>query len=294
MVGVDLETAVHEVPGLGGHGAVLELVAGLLLGHVGQPQNPVFGVDVFDLVEDLGLGRPEDVEDEAEQLDVGLGAFEENLLLDELEEGAADGPDVHGRVVLARVEHDLGRAVVARDHVLGLVLVGLVADLAGQPEVAEPHLAGVVEQNVVGLDVAVHDVVLVQVVDPQEDLEHDVLDVVLGHVVLALLDHRVEVEVHELGDHVDLDRVMVLLDEKALQVQDVLVATGLEDYYFAEHLLGVGDVLDFLQFFDRHHFLRVGVLVLEDRAVGALPDLGDLLVARGEEFLGVIHLYSGH
>ena len=73
-----------------------------------------------------------------------------------------------------RTQQELRGAVPERDHIVG-VRAQRRSVLARQPEVADLELALVAVQDVAGLEVAVQDPVLVQVVHPAEQLLHQAL-----------------------------------------------------------------------------------------------------------------------
>ena len=104
-----------------------------------------------------------------------LVAGEEHHAGEELREDAARRPDVHLRAVLRRAEKQLGRTVPERDHARGVVDDHRVVDEARQPEVRQLQVAGAGDEDVGRLEVAVNDVVGVQIIQHRKQLEHDPL-----------------------------------------------------------------------------------------------------------------------
>lgn len=110
--------------------------------------------------------------DEAHLVHV-VAAGEEGLAVEELQEDAADGPDVDGGGVVRGVEQELGGAVPPRDHVLRHHVA--LRRWARQPEVADLEVAVGVQQQVAGLQVPVDYVRRVDVLEPAQYLVQEVL-----------------------------------------------------------------------------------------------------------------------
>lgn len=113
-------------------------------------------------------GPPPAPEDAEQFVDFRISR-KERVAVDELGEDAADGPDVdRGGVVLGAEEH-LRCAIPQGDH---LVRVGANGDgeRAGQAKVRELEDTGAVDQQVLGLEVAVHDAMRVAVGDAADEL----------------------------------------------------------------------------------------------------------------------------
>ena len=85
---------------------------------------------------------------------------------------------------------DFGRDVV-RSAADGLLLLALILKLGGQPEVSKLDLHVLVEEEIAELEVAVDDLVLVQVLERVDDLGEVALHLDLGEP-LAALDELVE------------------------------------------------------------------------------------------------------
>lgn len=102
--------------------------------------------------------RAHDLEDLEELVDLRV-AREQRAVVDHLDEDAADGPDVDGRRVRLGAEQDLGRAVPERDDLVRVRAHG-DAKRAREPKVGELELvARALDEQVLGLEVAVQDAV---------------------------------------------------------------------------------------------------------------------------------------
>lgn len=194
---------------------------------------------VFDLVGDflVALGRGEREAGLAlEERLPGPGDVDLLVLLvfgDELAEDAAQRPHLDALVVLGLHEDDLGGAVPAADHVGGHQLPlaglhlgegGLLEAGAGESEVAELDVVVVVGEDVFGLEVAVQDLDGGEVLEDDEELVHDLDDLLvveelvfaaeLAQVEGQVLQHHVQlvvvVEVGGRQDVEDLDDLGVL------------------------------------------------------------------------------------
>lgn len=103
-------------------------------------------------VDDVVRRGAEELGNDGELVHVVL-AGEEGLALEHLGEDAAGAPDVHLDVVFLPGEHDFGGAVVPGRHIarhLGVLN-------AGQAKVANLQIAILVDENVAGLQVTMHD-----------------------------------------------------------------------------------------------------------------------------------------
>ena len=109
----------------------------------------VFAADGLDHI--IGR-RAQQLGDDGELVDM-VFTGEQRLAVQHLCENTARTPDVDLNVVLLPCEHDLGRAVVACRHVAGhLRLLD-----PSQAEVAYFQIAVLVDEDVAGFQVAVHD-----------------------------------------------------------------------------------------------------------------------------------------
>mmetsp|Transcript_12929 Transcript_12929/g.36903 ORF Transcript_12929/g.36903 Transcript_12929/m.36903 type:complete len:382 (-) Transcript_12929:17-1162(-) len=204
------------------------------------------------------------------ELVVVVMAVEEGLLAeDHPGEHAAQTPHVEGIVVLLQIDEELRAFEVTRGNA-DVVLSAGVVELRQTPvDEAELPLL-VVDHDVVGLHVAVHDAVGVAIIQRLEQLEDVVPDVVVRQggvqdlevgVVHVLEDEggglalRVADDVEELDDVGSAAHVLEDLD----LALDLLLLDGLKDL---DDALGVAPDVD----------------SLEDLAVLAPPDLADHLV----------------
>ena len=141
--------------------------------------------------------RAQELGDDGELVDVVLSG-EQRLALEHLSEDAAGAPDVDLDVVLLPGEHDLGGTVVAGRHVAGHL--GVLD--AGEAEVADLEVAVLVDEDVAGLEVAVHDAGRVHVLESAQDLVEEVLYELF--LERPRREEAVEVGAEELGDEVDV------------------------------------------------------------------------------------------
>lgn len=155
------------------------------------------------------------------QLIVIRGAGEERSACVHLCHDAAGRPDVDRGVVGAGAEQDVWSAVPQCDN---FITEGVYWDAEGasEAEICEFELSTCIDQEVLGLEIAVQDAVLVAEVDPTEELLHKGFDG--GGVELAAVAARVHVflqifvhvfkDQHELvfrvDDIVEGDNVFVL------------------------------------------------------------------------------------
>ena len=171
--GVVNEHLLQEVDAVGVElGDHLREVLGLPLGEL----VPV--TKAGDAGPDILRGRAEQLEDVQELLQLGV-AGEQRLLPRQLGEDAPDAPDVDGGGVVGASEENLGGAVPQRHN---LVRVRLHRHGEGATETEIRHLDDVIRlfhQKVLGLEVAMHHAVAVQVRTPEAQLVHEILHHVL-------------------------------------------------------------------------------------------------------------------
>mmetsp|Transcript_98965 Transcript_98965/g.308400 ORF Transcript_98965/g.308400 Transcript_98965/m.308400 type:complete len:374 (-) Transcript_98965:42-1163(-) len=197
----------------------------------------------------------------------------------------AAAPEVTELVVLPckDLRRDVvGRARLCREHLARLVL-------AGQPEIND--LEDVLlysflghEEEILGLEVAVADLVLVHVVNRADDLLHQVG--CLGLCEVASLDDSVEELATAAELHHQVDAAVVL--EGLVELYDVRVIHELHD---GDLLLEPLDVLHLSlgDGLDRADDVRGLVLRLAHGAVGALPEFLLLHVVAVRDLPGVVH-----
>lgn len=136
-----------------------------------------------------------------DQLVIVVLTLEEGLLLEyHASEHAAEGPDVEGVIVGLQVDEQLGALEVAGGHAHVILLAGVV-ELSESPIDQSELAVGVVDHDVVGLDVAVGDALGVAVVERAQHLEDVVSNVEVGEALVQ-------------GPEVDVAGVNVLHDER--------------------------------------------------------------------------------
>mmetsp|Transcript_63352 Transcript_63352/g.142892 ORF Transcript_63352/g.142892 Transcript_63352/m.142892 type:complete len:279 (-) Transcript_63352:1049-1885(-) len=158
------------------------------------------------------LGRAAHVEDLGHHVGLAVGGHrEEGLLEQELAQNAPDAPHVGRGAVLGGAHEDLGGAEPEGEEV-GRVPVQLFREGAGQPPVGDLELVVAAHEDVAALEVAVHDVVLVHVGDPVEELVGEAAHVggAQAHrrVRLGRLKQALQVELEVLKHHVDGGRLL--------------------------------------------------------------------------------------
>lgn len=104
---------------------------------------------------------------------------------EELKHYAGCGPDVDGEIVEGGAKDELRCSVVATDCVGG-VLVSLQVQKFGRPKVTNFHLT-FLEQHILRFEVSVADAHLVHVVQASEELFHESLYLLHGHLSLLFL-----------------------------------------------------------------------------------------------------------
>lgn len=188
------------------------------------------------------------------------GTLEGQVAADQSVEEDTEGPHVClGRVIT--LEHLRRHVVGSSSHGRHLLLLRHF----GEAEVDESHRVLISDHDVVGLDISVHDVHGVTVVDRLEELLHVVSRLLLSEsLVLLLCDlfkqlrsrHILHDEVHVLGVIVGF----VILD-------NVGVVEGVEDGNLFHDVVDFVAQLHFVQHLDRHLEVRIVLVVrLEDAA----------------------------
>ena len=230
---------------------LLERYAGTLLeGHVvrqGKGVGP-----------GLSRGGPAHLEYLGELAEVRV-PLEEGDTEEELGRYAADGPDVYSGSVSARPEEELRRPVPPRDDLVGEGAVWATEGL-GQTKVCDLEGPFAVEEEVVGLEVAVEYPVRVEVLQPLEGHEGVGLAVGGGEEDGGVLDDDLQVRVHVVEYETDVG--LVAMDVQ--QSDDVGVVQLLKELDFPErgpvdavHSVGLLAYLDFLNCYDHVAILRV-------------------------------------
>mmetsp|Transcript_56948 Transcript_56948/g.180181 ORF Transcript_56948/g.180181 Transcript_56948/m.180181 type:complete len:344 (+) Transcript_56948:281-1312(+) len=228
-------------------------------------------------------GRAEQLEDVQELLQLRV-AREERGLARHLRKDAPHAPHVHGGGVVGGAEQDLGGAVPQGHDLVGVGFDGH-GEGAAQAKVRNlQDVLSLVHQEILGLEVPVHDPVPVAVRHALEELVHEVLDGGAGQRVGRATAREVhvllEVRVEVLEDQVEDGLVVLLhvLDREEANHVDAL----------AEHLqegdLAKGGGRDALLLhleaglLQGHQLAGLAAAGLVHLAIGALPDLLELLV----------------
>lgn len=217
-------------------------------------------------------------------LDSGVGVFQrlslEGRLADQQRvHDAAQRPDVHFEAVAFLSQH-LRRDVV-RGAAERAFAFALVVHLGGQTEIADfdlprekmffqsprgrttsdcIYLHGIVQENVAQLQIAMDDLVVVQVLDPVEHLLHVIAGFRFGDGPTPLVKLHQGPAPTQLQDDVD----EVLIFKEAEQLDDVLVRQGFVQADFLGHLfpLMLLDQQRFGDDFSGHHLARGQILQL--------------------------------
>ena len=155
-------------------------------------------------------------------------------------EDEAEGEDIAGGAELLSLlaGDDLGGDVAGGAAPVEEVVFGL--GVGSEAKVGDDGVEAVLapEHDVFGFDVAVHDLVLVHLVEALGHAPHKRLDLLLGEAGHPLVDPAVELPVaQQLED--DVDGVLAL--ENGLQLHDVGRLEGPQHFYLVQqHYLVVG------------------------------------------------------
>mmetsp|Transcript_52402 Transcript_52402/g.162021 ORF Transcript_52402/g.162021 Transcript_52402/m.162021 type:complete len:362 (-) Transcript_52402:63-1148(-) len=230
--------------------------------------------------------------DDELQLMLRVVAREKRLPPQHLRKDAADGPDVDGSGVVDPGAEDLRCPVPARADVLrhGARLELLVRKAhARKPKVTDFEVAICVNKQVPGLEVAVDHLRRVHVLHAAEDLVEEELAVVIRKGLRALQDGS-EVRLHELGDHVDVLKVLLDTGQKdAPHINQILVPQVPQDPELPQRPLGESDVLKgILDLFDRDVLIGHLILCSADDAIRTLTDRLEHSVPLGHLKLGAM------
>ena len=169
-------------------------------------------------------------------LDLGVGVLETRGLKGRLAdqqrvEYAAERPHVHLVRVALLVEH-LGRDIVGR-AAQGLLALALEVHLGGEAEVADLELHVVVEEQVAELEIAMDDLVVVQVLAGEHNLTHEVARLGLADRAASLVHLHERAAATQLEYDVD---VLVVLEER-VELDNVLMVDSAMDGDLLGHLL---------------------------------------------------------
>ena len=131
---------------------------------------------LLEVVEEALVGRAQNVVNLVHLVDL-IVAGEEREQRDNLEEDAANAPQVHLVTVIAVREEALGSTIPTSRNVLRVWLFRI--DAAAGAEIGQLHVV-LHEQNVLGLDISMENTIPVHMIDRFEQLIHVIFDPVLG------------------------------------------------------------------------------------------------------------------
>lgn len=163
---------------------------------------------LLEFLEERIFGRPDDVVDLVNLVQLVV-AREERVERNDLEEHAADAPQVHLVAIVAVGQQALRRAVPPRADVLRVRLFAV--NPAATTEICEFH-AVVHYQNILRLNVPMENAVPVHVIDRLQQLIHVVLDSIFRQVVSAALYGIVEIHVHQLKHECETPSRLIVQD----------------------------------------------------------------------------------
>lgn len=210
-------------------------------------------------------GGAHEAKDFLELVFVG-GAWEEGTAGVHFSHDAAGGPDVDAGVVGSGTKQDVWGAVPEGDDLVGEGVDGN-AKGSSETEIGEFELPLVVDEEILGFEVAVQDAVLMAKCDTLEELVHEGFD---RHVIeLTALTARVheflEIFVHVLKDEHEL----VLSVDDVVEGDDVFM---LELFHERDFANGGGRCAFFaveVDFFEGDEFAGLAVAAFEHGRIGA-------------------------
>ena len=174
--------------------------------------------------------KRKDIPEDLEDLINFRVAGEERLASAHFSEDAPDGPHVDAGRVLTTAEQDLGGAVPERDDLVG---VGPERDAksAGQSKVGQLQVSLAVNQQVLGLEIAVQHTVAMAVAHTRAQLAHELLDHGLSQPQPVQLSSGAFGQRLAPAALADRQRFHVLLEVEVEEFEDEieLVAVGMDD-----------------------------------------------------------------
>mmetsp|Transcript_7318 Transcript_7318/g.14538 ORF Transcript_7318/g.14538 Transcript_7318/m.14538 type:complete len:368 (-) Transcript_7318:243-1346(-) len=153
-------------------------------------------------------------------------AREERLAAKQLRENAAHRPHVDRLVVILLAQEELRRSVPASDHVHCHERLVQLGRQTRQTQVTNLEVAIGVHKEVIRLEITMHDIGRVEVLQSTQDLIREISDVVVGKGLGGAND-AVEVGVHQVCDDVDILELGLALRalHDVLNADNILVAT---------------------------------------------------------------------
>ena len=246
---------------------------------------------------DLVVGRAQVGEDQVQHFELA-GGHEERLEFADFEEDAADRPHVDGDRVLGHAEEQLGRPVPNGHDLVGEGTHGH-RERPGEAEIRQLELlVPLADEDVLGLQVSVHDAVDVAGVNGLQNLLqvrlHE-LGVVrrLGRVLFPALHLLREVALTVLEDEQDLVELRDHVSQLD-QVRVVELPQLLERRDFAQKLRGdaLGSILRVVGDLERVLFAGLLIDSLVDLPISTLTDLHKLytIIEAGKRHIFLILL----
>ena len=188
----------------------------------------------------MGRNSPEDLED---LINLRV-AWEQGLSCAHLGEDAADRPHVYSGRVLAASKENLGSAVPQSDDFVGVRTQGN-AESTREAEVGELEVAVTVDEQVLGLQVAVENTVAVAVANAVAQLAHELADNLVTKSELVELESGALGQCFASSSVAHGERLHVLLQIEVEEFHDEvqLVAIGMHNVEQA-HDIGVAHLLE--------------------------------------------------
>ena len=210
-------------------------------------------------------GRAHQPEDFLELVFV-CGAGEEGAAGVHFRHDAAGGPDVDAGVVGAGTEQDVRGAVPEGDDFVG-ESIDWDAERSRETEVGEFELALVVDEEVLGFEVAVQDPVFVAEGDSLEELVHEGFDgdIIELTALAAGIHEFLKVFVHVFED----EHEFVFGVDDVVEGDDVFVLEFFHEGDFADGGGGGAFFAVEVDFFEGDEFTGLAVAAFEDGRVGS-------------------------
>lgn len=176
---------------------------------------------------------------------------QDRLSQEHLAEDAADAPHIDCRRVLTKLKKQLGRPVptrhdqtrvIPRGHAVAISgLWGWLFELACQTKIRYLQISTVVDQKIGGFHVPMQDLIIMQILQPLQQLHHIALNLRGGEVHIRIFEKAGQVVVHVWRDHVHdgflSPFTFAPFDGHLLQCQDV----GMREHFQQSYLADGGD-----------------------------------------------------
>ena len=166
----------------------------------GRPQK--FKPRHIDQTRPLGTGgRPQDIVDLLELVDLSAIAREDGMLGEDLDHDAGGAPDVDCGAVLGFAQQEFRGTIPYRDDTVCIVELAALGVEAGEAEVGEFELASVADEDVGGFDVAVEDSPTMEMVETFEELFSEVFLMGVRELEGRVVEEASQVVGEVLKDH---------------------------------------------------------------------------------------------